>query len=321
MLQDALTRCIEPIPACFEQPRAQHPLHFRFRELRAELEEAIAGRSGYLVNDSIGQGHWAQVPWAAIFDQLVTDSAQRGYYVVYLFSNDGARIFLSLNQATTETERQFGAQYVNVLQTRADEYWKLIHDNARKDFRIGSIDLAASSRLARGYAAGNIAALQYERNAIPSDDVLRADLYDLLSAYEQLIYRAGVNGLDPANEEPHMGEANKTTTGPLPEAQQLRNHVRVERNRKLSDAAKDAHGLTCKACGFNFENRYGPRGRGYIEAHHLTPVSELKGRPTMLDPETDFTVLCANCHRMIHRTVPPISTEQLRKMIRESPGA
>ena len=315
MLQQALIRCIEPIPSCFDEPRAGHPIHFRFRELRSELEDVIDERSGYLVKDSVGQGQWAQVPWAAIFDELVTNSAQRGYYAVYLFSHDGTRVFLSLNQATTEATQQFGSDYVGVLKTRAAEYWKLIQGKARTGILAGPIDLAASSSLARGYEAGNIAAIEYRRDAIPNSDVLNADVLHLLELYEKLIYRAGVTAIEPANEDAAEPLSGGPHAGRMLESQHLRNHVRVERNRRLSEAAKDAHGLTCTACGFNFEEQYGPRGRGYIEAHHLTPVSELNGRPTMLDPETDFTVLCANCHRMIHRTVPPIGVDELRYLL------
>jgi 5-methylcytosine-specific restriction enzyme A len=57
---------------------------------------------------------------------------------------------------------------------------------------------------------------------------------------------------------------------------------------------------------------YGEIGAGYIEAHHLTPFSELKGRPTQLDPKTDFAVLCPNCHRMLHKKSPPFTPEELR---------
>ena len=42
----------------------------------------------YKVEGSPGQGNWAKVPWISVFDLLVTDSAQRGYYPVYLFRND-----------------------------------------------------------------------------------------------------------------------------------------------------------------------------------------------------------------------------------------
>jgi 5-methylcytosine-specific restriction protein A len=47
---------------------------------------------------------------------------------------------------------------------------------------------------------------------------------------------------------------------------------------------------------------YGEVGKGFIEAHHLTPLYSLKGQKVTLDPRRDFSVLCSNCHRMIHRT-------------------
>ena len=41
-----------------------------------------------LFKGSAGQGNWAVGPWVAIFDARVTDSAQNGYYPVYLFRED-----------------------------------------------------------------------------------------------------------------------------------------------------------------------------------------------------------------------------------------
>ncbi len=67
----------------------------------------------------------------------------------------------------------------------------------------------------------------------------------------------------------------------------------MERNRKLAHRAKLAHGYSCKACGFDFEVKYGSIGRDFIEAHHLTPLAEFKGQKLMLNPKTDFTVLCS----------------------------
>ncbi len=96
----------------------------------------------------------------------------------------------------------------------------------------------------------------------------------------------------------------------------MRIHVRVERNRKLAKDAKKFHGTVCKACDFDFSERYGERGQGYIEAHHLTPLSELHGRPTALNPKTDFTVLCSNCHAMVHRTLKPLTISELKQTLR-----
>lgn len=41
---------------------------------------------------SPGKGNWSTVPWVAIFDPSITEAAERGFYVVYLFSADMKRL-------------------------------------------------------------------------------------------------------------------------------------------------------------------------------------------------------------------------------------
>ncbi|QSX09665.1 HNH endonuclease [Alkalibacter rhizosphaerae] len=60
------------------------------------------------------------------------------------------------------------------------------------------------------------------------------------------------------------------------------------------------HGTICKICGFDFEEVYGQRGKGYIEIHHIKPLSFI-GEEVKINPITDLIPVCANCHRMIHR--------------------
>ena len=84
-----------------------------------------------------------------------------------------------------------------------------------------------------------------------------------------------------------------------------------ERNPVLRVAAIAYHGTTCKACGFNFEAAYGIRGANYIEVHHLVPISTLP-EPSTINHKTDLTVVCSNCHRMIHRKRDaPLSLQEL----------
>jgi 5-methylcytosine-specific restriction protein A len=83
------------------------------------------------------------------------------------------------------------------------------------------------------------------------------------------------------------------------------------RNRKLVADAKVKQQFNCQACGFNFRNFYGKIGVGFIEAHHKVVISS-GNRTSKLD---DIDVLCANCHRMVHRESPPISLSHLKKMI------
>lgn len=75
--------------------------------------------------------------------------------------------------------------------------------------------------------------------------------------------------------------------------------VRAERDSGNRNEAIRIHGLKCKGCGFDFEKTYGIWGKNYIEVHHVIPLGDGKQRAT--NPKTDLTVVCANCHRMIHR--------------------
>ena len=102
------------------------------------------------------------------------------------------------------------------------------------------------------------------------------------------------------------------------EAKKYRWHRRAERNQKLAADAKKFHGSTCKVCGFNFEQKYGERGKGYIEAHHIVPFADLvkEPEPVTLNPKTDFVVVCANCHRMLHRTKPAMLPDQLKNILK-----
>jgi len=89
-----------------------------------------------------------------------------------------------------------------------------------------------------------------------------------------------------------------------------------ERKPKLREKAIEIHGFKCMACGFDFEQKYGERGSKFIEVHHLKPVASLK-EETVVDPRTEMSVVCSNCHRMIHRMKDNVlSLEELRKIVR-----
>jgi len=97
-----------------------------------------------------------------------------------------------------------------------------------------------------------------------------------------------------------------------------RKHRKLERDSRIGRLAKDTRikkvgKLSCDACGFSFERAYGPRGAGFIEAHHTIPVSELRGKKAT---RVSYIVLvCANCHRILHRTRPWLGMAELRKIV------
>lgn len=97
-----------------------------------------------------------------------------------------------------------------------------------------------------------------------------------------------------------------------------RSHKRRERNRKVVERKKSdflkIHGkIFCEICGFDFEEKYGERGTNFCEVHHTIPVSEMNpAHQTSLD---ELVIVCANCHRIIHRERPWLTMKQIKKIL------
>jgi 5-methylcytosine-specific restriction protein A len=96
-----------------------------------------------------------------------------------------------------------------------------------------------------------------------------------------------------------------------------RQHRARERDRRIVKRKKDqilASGrrVTCEACGFDFETTYGELGRGYIECHHVVPLSQSGSTTTRL---RDLALVCSNCHRMIHRQEPWPTVTEMRLIL------
>ncbi len=92
--------------------------------------------------------------------------------------------------------------------------------------------------------------------------------------------------------------------------QTLARHLRRERNpaiakEKITKVLMDGNGLRCEACSFSFAEHYRNLETGFCEVHHRT---ELTHGPR-LNSLDDLAILCANCHRMIHRTKPMMSVD------------
>ncbi len=102
----------------------------------------------------------------------------------------------------------------------------------------------------------------------------------------------------------------------------LSQHLIRERNSKIVKIAKqhfkERHNgrVFCEVCAFDFSEKYGNMGDGFIEAHHKKPISRM-------DPEDtttidDFVMVCSNCHSMLHTGNEWISHEALKEIIKNN---
>lgn len=108
----------------------------------------------------------------------------------------------------------------------------------------------------------------------------------------------------------------------FPEGREFeRKHRLRERNQAVVVAAKNSfrakHGrLFCQVCSFDFLEHYGDLGRDYVEAHHTMPISSLEGEiKTKL---SHIALVCANCHRMLHRRRPWLEMKDLQRLIKDA---
>lgn len=135
-------------------------------------------------------------------------------------------------------------------------------------------------------------------------------LYDLTESIKSLVLSDDpVPPVEIMGDDEEEGEEGQILT---------RTHRYRERNTKLVKRKKHSvlqeNGtLSCEVCGFDFSAAYGERGDGFIECHHTKPVSELRdGETTKIN---DLALVCANCHRMIHRRKPWLSVEELSGLL------
>lgn len=303
----ALNLFLEEYPQALEQRFSGNAVaEFIRNDVPAAVRDVLEVGDRYLVHGSPGQGNWAKVPWVGIYDRFITESAQDGFYLVYLVREDFSGAYLSLNQGVTTVRNVYGADAKVALAARAADYIARLGSGPPSTV-TGPIDLAAknASSLGAFYEAGAICSKYYERGRIPNDDDLGADLHQFIDLYFRLVTKDLTPTSSSADEDDEVGLEQEDLT-------KLREHKRIERNRKLSEKARRIHGYTCQSCGFDFSLKYGEIGRNYIEAHHLTPLHTLKGQKVSLDPKTDFSVLCSNCHRMIHRSEFVDKVEEFR---------
>ena len=161
------------------------------REQRAQLAERLP--PGYRVRASGAAVNLPRVPWVAMLDEDVTTTAQEGFYLVYLFSADLQRAYLSMNQGVTAHRDRFKTlkdhRPAQAAIRELDRESHLLRGELQTDLSrlVATIDLKDDGFLARGYEAGNVIAQEYDMRALPDEATLRADLDRFLAIYKEVI--------------------------------------------------------------------------------------------------------------------------------------
>ena len=152
------------------------------RLLRQEVKNVVQPLLpiGYTAQGRGGSGTAADVPWIAVFDDDETNSAQRGMYIVYLFSTVHRTISLTLIQGVSEVSGT-SAQRRSVLASIAENIRsKLGQEISGLDVNV---QLGSSMQRSIDYEHGTIVARTYRVDELPDENELSADLYHFIELY------------------------------------------------------------------------------------------------------------------------------------------
>ncbi len=93
---------------------------------------------------------------------------------------------------------------------------------------------------------------------------------------------------------------------------------RIERDPDARERCISHFGVRCAVCQFDFEERYGALGKGFIHVHHHRVQLASTSGAHNIDPVEDLVPLCPNCHAMIHRQAKMLSVKELKQLINKS---
>lgn len=156
-----------------------------------------------------GTGLKTEIPWIRLHSAARSRRPTDGWYVVYLFSAEGDRLYLSINQGTTRWDgAEFRPRPAHELRSRVlwarrrlapqglvpSRWHERIHLDARR------------SHLGPAYELGNVGAIEYLLDDVPDDQVLVHDLAEALVLLDAL-YRGEDEGIDLPGESPEIADA------------------------------------------------------------------------------------------------------------------
>ncbi|MBM1219644.1 DUF3578 domain-containing protein [Ponticoccus sp. SC2-23] len=262
------------------------------------------------VKASVGSGVWAAIPWLGFFDPIVTSTATKGFYVVYLINPQTQDIYLSMNQGTTAVYQEYGeSSGQKVLLRRAKDIADRVPEFASR-FETDPIDLSSEASLPKGYEAGHAFGRRYAPGSKELNE-FESDFEMMLAAYAELVDRGGVTPSDVMQEEAGSSDVIEVRKFVLSR--------RIERAPNVRSQVLKSRGITCEGCGLDPKKHLSYKGQpaqSPVDVHHARPINELAlGESRRYRIPDDFLVLCPTCHRMIHKQADPSDLSELKSKI------
>lgn len=171
-LREGLLKVLNNYLDIKKQPFKKENYEPIFYALIADIKNNFSGKN-YSIKSHPGQGGWASVPWIEI-------SKRKDVYVTYLFKADCSGVYLSLQQKAD------GMSKSKLIETTSKLRNSIKNISNYNEFTFDEIDLGKGvSGSAVKYNYSNIISKYYSKEMLPSNDVIKSELYQLLDIYDE----------------------------------------------------------------------------------------------------------------------------------------
>ena len=296
--------------------------------LLKKLPEEFFSRAALLDNEykiegSVGKGEISEIPWICVFDKDITESAQTGFYIVYLFRADLSGFYISLNQGWTQYEKAFKPKSSAKLEI--EKAAKKLKKTLRtvSGFTFEKIDLKGNSDLAIGYELGNICSKYYGLNELPNSTSLINDLQKLIGTYRELKSLVGkeILEIDLVLDEEEFQERSQLGTVKVPKKGKVPKKKKVNsltssswwRDPDMAYTARSNAGFKCENNPSHETFKSAVTSQQFVEAHHLIPMEFQDEHDASIDVPENIISLCPNCHRAFHNSIDKTKIELVKK--------
>jgi len=177
--------------------KKDHPIHKLVVDAVPEiLKSWTPNAPKYKFVGSDGQGNILRTPWFATLNLEITDSATKGYYMVYLLSSDLRTLVLEIGFGATQFEKQYGrgkkfsealgTAVINMRVNSAHLINKaLAETKSRTNLAPVILDESGDYNLG-DYGKCAIYSLTYDINNLPSEADLKRDYLEYVSLYDMM---------------------------------------------------------------------------------------------------------------------------------------
>ena len=174
-----------------------------FYEIEHHFKSLVDERV-YKVKSSLGSGRVTAIPWIGIMHKEITESAQKGIYLVYLFSRNAKKCFSAMEIGAGQFNRIFGENSKSTERLKAAKYKFQNHFSHYSPFndeceinlvnaedkkfieKFGELNKKPNFKI-DNYIAGSFFAKEYSLNNSFLKENIQNDLKKYLNTYESII--------------------------------------------------------------------------------------------------------------------------------------